>query len=50
MVQIRDRMNQIHQTGNLDDAAIWVLNGLAKLSTPYLTDLAEKLLALLEQE
>ena len=50
MVQISDRMNQIHQTGNLDDAALWVLNGLAKLSTPYLTDLEEKLLALLEQE
>ncbi len=50
MAQISDRMNLIHETGNLDDAALWVLNGLAKLNTPYLSDLEEKLLQLLEQE
>ena len=50
MAHISDRMNLIHETGNLDDAALWVLNGLAKLNTPYLSDLEEKLLKLLEQE
>jgi hypothetical protein len=34
----------------LDDAAIWILNGLAKISRPYLTDLEEKLLNLLEKQ
>lgn len=43
-------MRELHQTGNLDEAALWILNGLAKLKTPYLTILEEKLLALLELE
>jgi hypothetical protein len=44
------RMTNLHQTGKLDIAAMWVLNGLAKLERPYLTALEEKLLALLEAE
>ncbi len=44
------RMTLLHQTGKLDEAALWVLNGLAKLKTAYLTLLEEKLLALLELE
>ena len=44
------RMSELHQTGNLDEAALWILNGLSKLKTPYLTILEEKLLALLELE
>ncbi|HHP7231135.1 MAG TPA: hypothetical protein ACFCUY_09780 [Xenococcaceae cyanobacterium] len=44
------RMSELHQTGNLDEAALWILNGLAKLKTPYLTILEEKLLFLLERE
>ena len=44
------RMTQLHQTGKLDEAALWILNGLAKLKTPYLTLLESKLLALLELE
>ena len=44
------RMTLLHQTGKLDEAALWILNGLAKLKTPYLTILEEKLLALLEEE
>jgi hypothetical protein len=44
------RMTLLHQKGKLDEAALWVLNGLAKLKTPYLTILEEKLLALLELE
>lgn len=42
------RMTELYETGKLDEAALWVLNGLAKLKTPYLTILEEKLLALLE--
>ncbi len=44
------RMSLLHQTRKLDQAALWILNGLAKLKTPYLTILEEKLLALLELE
>ena len=44
------RMTSLHQTGKLDEAALWILNGLAKLKTPYLTILESKLLALLEVE
>jgi hypothetical protein len=44
------RMTNLHQTERLDKAAMWVLNGLAKLERPYLTALEEKLLALLETE
>ena len=44
------RMTLLHQTGKLDEAALWILNGLAKLKTPYLTILEEKLLFLLERE
>ena len=44
------RMTKLYETGKLDEAALWVLNGLAKLKTPYLTLLEEKLLALLELE
>ncbi len=50
MENINIRMTMLHETGNLDEAALWVLNGLAKLKTPHLTDLEEKLLALLENE
>ena len=50
MENINLRMAMLHKTGNLDEAALWVLNGLAKLKTPQLTDLEEKLLALLENE
>lgn len=44
------RMTLLHQTGKLDEAALWILNGLAKLKTPYLTILESKLLTLLEVE
>ncbi len=44
------RMSLLHQTGKLDEAALWILNGLAKLKTPYLTILEEKLLALIEEQ
>ncbi|MGV2831944.1 hypothetical protein [Myxosarcina sp. GI1(2024)] len=44
------RMTQLHQTGKLDEAALWILNGLAKLKTPYLRLLESKLLAFLEEQ
>jgi hypothetical protein len=44
------KMTQLYETGSLDDAAMWVLNGLAKLERPYLTALEEKLLQVLEAE
>ncbi|WP_052055916.1 hypothetical protein [Myxosarcina sp. GI1] len=42
------RMTKLHQTGSLDEAALWVLNGLSKLDRSYLTPLEEKLLQVLE--
>lgn len=44
------RMTKLYETGSLDQAALWILNGLAKLNRPYLTTLEEKLLELLEEE
>lgn len=44
------RMTKLHQTGSLDEAALWVLNGLSKLDRSYLTSLEEKLLQVLEAE
>ena len=42
------RMTTLDQTGKLDTAALWVLNGLAKLDKPELSPLEEKLLQVLE--
>ena len=44
------RMTQLHETGRLDEAALWVLKGLGKLTRPYLIPLEEKLLRVLESE
>ncbi len=44
------RMTLLHQTGRLDKAALWILDGLAKLDESYLTPLEEKLLQVLEEE
>jgi hypothetical protein len=44
------RMTRLHETGSLDEAAVWVLRGLAKLDRPYLTTLEEKLLEVIEAE
>ncbi|BAU67441.1 hypothetical protein STA3757_48630 (plasmid) [Stanieria sp. NIES-3757] len=48
--EIGFRMNDLHETGQLDEAALWVLKGLAKITRPELTALEEKLLAVLELE
>jgi hypothetical protein len=50
MEDIGVRMSLLHSTGKLDEAALWILNGLAKLNRAYLNSLEEKLLNLLEQE
>jgi hypothetical protein len=50
MEDIGVRMSLLHSTGKLDEAAIWILNGLAKLNRAYLNSLEEKLLNLLEIE
>ena len=44
------RMTRLHQTGKLNKAALWVLDGLAKLDRSELTPLEEKLLRVLEDE
>ena len=44
------RMTLLHETGRLDEAALWVLKGLGKLTRPYLIPLEEKLLRVLESE
>ena len=50
MEELRVRMTQLHETGRLDEAALWVLRGLGKLTRPYLIPLEEKLLRVLESE
>ena len=50
MQQLCLRLKKLHSFDNLDSAAYWVLNGIGKLSTPYLTTLQEKLLGVLEEE
>jgi len=48
MEEVGVRMTALHQTGKLDAAALWVLNGLAKLDKPKLSPLEEKLLLVIE--
>ena len=44
------RLTRLHETGNLDASAYWILNGLGKLPKPELTPTEEKLLSVLESE
>jgi hypothetical protein len=50
MEELGVRMSLLYATGKLDEAAIWILNGLAKIERAYLNALEEKLLSLLETE
>ena len=43
------RMTRLYETGNLDEAALWVLKGLARLNRFYLSPLEENLLRVLEK-
>jgi hypothetical protein len=44
------RMSRLASLGNLDDAALWILNGLARMQKAYLTDIEEELLSFLENK
>ena len=44
------RMSKLYKTEELDEAALWILKGLAKIKRPYLTDMEQKLLSFLEAE
>lgn len=50
MEELCSRLKTLNQLGYLDTAAYWILNGMSKLTTPYLTTLQEKLLGVLELE
>lgn len=50
MFIIGERMTRLHETGKLDEAAVWIFNGLAKIKQSSLTELQEKLLSFLEKE
>lgn len=44
------RMIKLYKTEELDEAALWILKGLAKIKRPYLTEMENKLLSFLEAE
>jgi hypothetical protein len=44
------RMTKLYKTEESDEAAIWILKGLAKIKRPYLTEIENKLLGFLEAE
>jgi hypothetical protein len=50
MQDICDRIRRLRETENLEKAARAVLKYLGELKRPYLTDVEEKLLSLIEQE
>ncbi len=50
MLSWGERMSNLSEVGELDEAALWVLKGLEKLERPELTPLEEKSLQLLELE
>ena len=50
MEDIGVRMSLLNEKSSLDAAALWILNGLARINKPYLDPLEEKLLSLLEIE
>ncbi|NJP22513.1 MAG: hypothetical protein HC763_29805, partial [Hydrococcus sp. CRU_1_1] len=50
MEELGARMTDLYQTGRLEEAALGVLNKLARIERAYLTELEEKLLKLLEEE
>ena len=50
VLDLGTRMTRLYETGRLDDSALWVLRGLAKLDRFYLSSLEEKLLQVLEHE
>jgi hypothetical protein len=50
MLDLGARMTALSEVGELDEAALWVLQGLEKLNRSQLNSIEEKLLQLLEDE
>uniref|UniRef100_A0A0C1R7H7 Uncharacterized protein n=1 Tax=Tolypothrix bouteillei VB521301 TaxID=1479485 RepID=A0A0C1R7H7_9CYAN len=50
MVVLCDRLNGLRDSGNLEEAALSVLKQLGEIKRPYLTQVEEKLLGVLERE
>jgi hypothetical protein len=50
MLDLGARMTALSEVGELDEAAVWLLQGFAKLNRPQLNSLEEKLLQVLEDE
>lgn len=48
--ELNRRMIELYKTEELDEAAFWILKGLAKIKRPYLTEMENKLLSFLEAE
>jgi hypothetical protein len=50
MLDLGARMTALAEVKNLDEAALWVLQGLEKLNRSQLNSIEERLLQLLEDE
>jgi hypothetical protein len=50
MLDLGARMTALAEVKNLDEAALWVLQGLEKLNRSQLNSIEERLLRLLEDE
>ena len=50
MLDLGERMTALSEVGELDDAAIWLLQGLERLKRSQLNSLEERLLQVLEDE
>ena len=50
MLDLGARMTALAEVGELDEAAMWVLQGLEKLNRSQLNSIEERLLQLLEDE
>jgi hypothetical protein len=50
MLLLGERMTALAEVGELDEAAMWVLQGLEKLNRSQLNSIEEKFLQLLENE
>ena len=50
MFDLGERMTALYEVGDLDEAALWLLQGLEKLNRSQLNSLEERLLQVLEEE
>ena len=49
MLDLGERMTALSEVGELDEAAMWVLQGLEKLNRSQLNSIEERLLQILEE-